>query len=398
MLVLMLVSLHGSVVAFLASVGGADQSSSMIEVLGRPAIAYGRPAADLRFAIATSPFGVDFGDFDVLVDNGVSTLAVIDTALVNGHPAIAYVQGSAVRFIRASTPDGSTWPLDGGTLVTQDPANPTAVFGECLSLAVIDGIPAITFSKRVSGVRTLHYIRSLNVFGSSWVSGTVRNVSLDSGSGKWCSMVELPGSIPGIAFTTSDMLTPLQYTAGLDADGTTFGAVEVLSADVDAASDLTLVGTTPIPAISWVKGDQLRYAYPSVGSWVNTLVYEDATSNLLPQCALVDQGAGNGPAILFGSNLGQLLYTKSDSEYGTSWAYGTVFLTASVDNVGPYSLEMVGGVPAVSYHDATSFDVFYDQVLSVVDGGGSSSVTISRAGLAGQNILQVDIDGYVNAV
>ena len=111
MLVLMLVSLHGSVVAFLASVGGADQSSSMIEVLGRPAIAYGRPVADLRFAIAASPFGVDFGDFDVLVDNGVSTLAVIDTALVNGHPAIAFVQGSAVRFIRASTPDGSAWPL-----------------------------------------------------------------------------------------------------------------------------------------------------------------------------------------------------------------------------------------------------------------------------------------------
>ena len=101
--------------------------------------------------LPTSPVNLDTAS--VLV--GRSSLAV-----VNGNPAMSYSFAPALKYVRASDANGTSW----NTPVTVDS---TGTVGEFNSLAVVNGNPAIAYYDGTPNLN-LKYVRASNINSTAW--------------------------------------------------------------------------------------------------------------------------------------------------------------------------------------------------------------------------------------
>jgi hypothetical protein len=147
------------------------------------------------------------------------TCSFLEVRLVNGRPGIAFIGDNQQRYVRSSTANGDTqaaWP--GGSILLSGADN--VVHGD-VAFSVVAGNPAVVYRRDDGGSQhTLKYTRAETVTGGSsanWpaaapVSGLTRYFS-------WISLADVDGK-PAIAsiFDVSGTGTT-HFRIGLDADG-----------------------------------------------------------------------------------------------------------------------------------------------------------------------------------
>ena len=181
----------------LVASGGAGTYLSLSIIDGNPAIAYyNATSGDLEYVRANDADGSSWGTPVTAWSSGnVGLFASLTT--VNGNPAIAFgdITNNRMLYIRASNSTGSAWNL---------PSVVTTQYGERMDLLVVDGKPAIAYWRRNS-VNDLRYVYSQDINGTAW--GTPDIVDGSGNVGNLLSMAIIDGN-PAIAYqdnTNSDL-------------------------------------------------------------------------------------------------------------------------------------------------------------------------------------------------
>jgi len=216
--------------------GGAGTRSSLAVIDGRPAISYRYGGNNLRFAIADDASGEKWRIQRVA--SGKTVIRSSSLALVNGAPAIAYIDvgepSPTLKYAFASYVDG----LGNWTIVTVDNARP---LGDRVSLAVVEGRPAISYELKSSG---LLYVRSNDPSGETWGTPVV-----PSQPGSNPSMKIVDGH-PAIGFMRNNYL---HYVRADDSIGATWG--KPLKADSDRVDYVSLAVVAGRPALGYRTGE-----------------------------------------------------------------------------------------------------------------------------------------------
>lgn len=180
------------------SQGNVGDWLSMEVVDGQPAISYQDVTnGDLKYVRATRTNGNSWATPITVASAGIVGLHT-SMEIIDGFPAIAYgdFTNKDLMYVRATNSTGSSW----GT-----PVAAATTLGESINLLVVDGQPAIGYYTGF-GDQDLRYVYATNSTGSSWWPPTL----IDDGSaamGNTLSMAIIDGH-PAISyqdFTNSDL-------------------------------------------------------------------------------------------------------------------------------------------------------------------------------------------------
>ena len=199
--------------------GSVGSYNTLLVVNGNPAISYYDGTNDeLKFIRANDANGTNWPTSAHIVDSNGDVGKYASMAVVNGNPAISYKDetNDQLKYIRANDASGSDWPLAARTLDSTGP------FNQDTSLAVINGIPSISYYDNIS--QTLNFIQATNADGTAWGSPK----ALDSG--------RYMGIYPSL--TTVNGHAGISYH---DYNNTNLKFVLVKSVDISVVD-----GTTPI--------------------------------------------------------------------------------------------------------------------------------------------------------
>lgn len=183
------------------STADVGYSIDMAIVEGRPAITYqDNTNFYLKYIRASDTTGTTWPAPGAgnIIDTSINLTTKSSLKVVNGRPAIAYFDNAnnQIKYIRADDSTGSSWPTPGASNIIATVGgtqNPTP------DLAIINGRPAISFMDD-SGNRPIKYIRALDANGDTW--GTA--VEVDSNTSffvgqRRTSLLELNGH-PAISY------------------------------------------------------------------------------------------------------------------------------------------------------------------------------------------------------
>ncbi len=254
---------------------------SLATISGRPAISYpGDGSAGLRYALSSTADGNDAGDWSIITIDS-TTLAGISSSLqlVSGNPAIAYnsLLDSTLNYARASTTTG------GATGDWQIISIDTGVFTNHVSLAVIDGNPAVSYYDGDS----LNYIRSSTATGGA--TGDWQSITLAVTVVNETSLQTIAGN-PAIAYVDNNNVRYIR--ASSSNGGATGDWVETIIDSTNTPNHR--VSLAPLssggPAVSYVKAFKLEGLIPFKNVGYATLASEDvdwvaytySNSNALP--------------------------------------------------------------------------------------------------------------------
>ena len=176
--------------------GNTGQYTSLAEVYSTlasyPAISYRNGGAgELRYVRGTDATGSAWAA-PVILESGDNTGFSSSLAIVNTYPAVCYYNStqSELRYKMATDMVGDTWraaqTLDG---LTEDA-------GDYCSLAVVGGVPAISYYNGLHG--DLRYIKAQDANGDNWGS----SVLLDETSnviGQYTFLIDIFG-VPAISY------------------------------------------------------------------------------------------------------------------------------------------------------------------------------------------------------
>ncbi|MCX6878424.1 MAG: SUMF1/EgtB/PvdO family nonheme iron enzyme [Verrucomicrobia bacterium] len=228
----------------LDSTGYVGQHCSVAVVDGNPAISYfDATNGNLKFVRAYNAAGTAW-DLPVTVDTGGTGIAgqYTSLAVVNGLPAISYYDATNgnLKYVHANNPDGAFWAPP----VTVDTGG-TGTVGRFTSLAVVDGMPAISYFDDTNA--DLKYVRATDGIGGTWGAP----ITLDStGSVGFCTSLEVVNGKPAISYydqTNGD----LKYVSATDASGTVWGTPMTFDSTGDVGEYNALAVVNGFPAISY---------------------------------------------------------------------------------------------------------------------------------------------------
>jgi hypothetical protein len=261
----------------------------------------------------------------------------VSTAIVNGHPAMAYYDNSLLdlRYVRAADVNGNTWNVP----ITVDS---TGFVGTHTSMTVVDGHPAIAYYDASN--YDLKYVRATHVNGDTWA--TPRTVDATGTVGTYTSMVVVNGH-PAIAYYDASNLV-LKYVRASNPQGSAWNAPMT----VDATNS---VGT---------------YASMIIANGYPAIAYKDAT-------------------------LSDLRYVRATDVNGTTWA--TPIVVDSTGSQGDHiSMALIGGHPAIAYQDFSPFDsaLKYVRASNVNGTLWPSPVSVISFGTSGASASLVEVNGF----
>ncbi|MCC7478395.1 S8 family serine peptidase [bacterium] len=361
----------------LDSGSAAGEHSSIALVGGRPAIAYSG-AGQLRFIRAADALGSAWGNpQDLVAAGGIGSS--VNLSVIAGRPCIGYSDSSfddealgtinAVAFVRGSDANGSAWDsaVRSAQISTGIPQ-----MGWHNALLEVGGKPAMCFLgedyEMINGT-ALNFTSASAADGAGW-NPAEKVDSAGSPEGLWCSMAVVEGK-PAIAYLSS-VNNKLCFVRASSADGSSWQAAQ----ELDGAGGfdyfngpypgrhacLSIVDGNP--AIAYYGGSDLEYgsmlkyirALDSGGSnWDVPLILHSgspepgAASGLYCSLAVV----GGLPAVAF-HNMGDgdLLYVGAADAEGYFWY--TAELADCSGDVGRWSslCELSGGLAGISYYDA----------------------------------------------
>jgi hypothetical protein len=336
--------------------GWAGSDPSLAVVGGRPAIAYYDYAyanEDLKYVRAQDTAGAGWGAPLVLDSTGrvgqYASLAVVD-----GRPAVAYYDGNYgdLKYVRAQDAFGDTW----GAPLTLDSAGEV---GRYASLAVVDGRPAVAYYDQTNGV--LKYVRALDAAGATW--GAPLTVDSVGDVGAYASLAVVDGR-PAVAYYDATNYD-VKYVRAQDTAGSSWGVP--LAADstgnVGQYASLAVVDGRPAVAYyDWANND-LKYvrAQDAAGTgWGTPLTLDSAgVVGRYASLAVVD---GRPAVAYYDYTSGGLKCVRAQDAAGAGWGAPLTLDNAGVGGgSGQYavSLVVVGGYPAVAYHDWANRDLRY---------------------------------------
>jgi len=326
-----------------------------------------------------------------LIDRRKNSGFTSSMAMVNGQPAVAYYAFGIIFYSRYN---GSEWEapvLVDNTNIRTDTA---------ISMAVVDGNPAITYSKTTNP--TFTYVRATNSDGSSW--GTPINVTPSGTFADDRSLAIINGN-PAIAFWNFDTGGGLKYVRATDSTGSSWGSVE----DVDLTSNnygtgCSLLQVDGQPAISYThqgagNNAVLYYNRYNGASWVRTAIIGGSGQGIGFTTTL--KFVNGNPAIAYRDDSG-IKFIRSNNSTGSSWP-GSEVTVASLSTAMNSSMEIVGGDVAIAYYGRSIGSQYftYYVVSSDINGGTgswSSPSTIQQSpvnatSVTTQEISLVDYDG-----
>jgi len=273
-------------------------------------------------------------------DWGVSSSAELSCSLAvtGGVPAIAFIDGiQQVRYLRASDSQGNNWPA-AASIVTGGPA------ANSISLVEVDGAPAIAFAGDGADAGKLFYIRSSTADGSFWGAG-LKEVSAGPADGRSATL--LPFDEPGVGIVPlilhwNDATFEMKFEQGDDADGGSWQAQRSI-----APADLCKGNA----AAALISGSPAFVCYGSDSVLLDGLWYRRAAYSAGPvfdwstplakpangyasghDCSLA-QINGNPAAAWAVENTGhfpRLAYCRADDADGTGWNSGS-YIEADAD-------------------------------------------------------------------
>ena len=245
--------------------GAIGVDISMAVIAGNPAISYIESnLSKLKYVRATDGDGIGWGTPITVADGFQSQTSL---ATVSGYPAITYRNDFHPYFVRATAPDGSEW-LNAPVVVDDTETN-----GIGSSLAIINGIPAISFINIVSD--DVMYVRDGSV-GDYWPTSHTADYNVASTS--FTSLTVVNG-FPSVAYV--DNTFALRYAAGVTEEGDLWGLVTVDSSrTVDTYGSLAVING--LPAISYnANPTNLYYAQAKTAngsSWETPIAVDDTNS------------------------------------------------------------------------------------------------------------------------
>lgn len=344
------------------STNNAGLYSSLAEVDGNPAICYCEafnPAGEsvLKFVRALDALGADWAAPVPLSSSG-NAHAHTSLVVVDGFPAVSFQwiswfpaidAGGVLMYKRATDATGAGW---GETKVLNaDPFNHDYL-GAYNSLAVVDGVPAISY--RSDMYKSLRYIAALDAGGEAWGSPQSLEDS-DHDVGFYTTLVAPSGGQPMICYydATNGNLKGI----GMNAAGTSWNPpfyIDGSGDDVGQWASGTLVLNDLAVCYYNATVEELRLARYIIlaGEWVSVRVAASGEASHL-SLAVID---GNPAACYYDVEHGDLKYVRALDAGGQNW--GAVETVDSLGNVGTHaSLAEVGGLAAISYHDEDNQDL-----------------------------------------
>jgi hypothetical protein len=275
------------------------------------------------------------------VDSGSGEF--LSLAAVNGNPAMGYYDrtNGDLKYTRALDASGTSW----GTPMTV--AN-TGNVGESPWLAVVNGNPAMGYWDRGNG--DLKYVRALDASGTNW--GTPVTLDSNGSVGLDASLVVVNGN-PAISYHDSTN-GDLKYVRALDPSGTNWGTPVTVDSNGFVGACTSLVVVNGNPAISYLdssNGD-LKYvrAQDASGTSWGTPMTVDSPGVVGSKTSLAV--VNGNPAISYLDNRPILKYVRANDSNGSSWGNGRNVLEDNVNS--RLSLGVINGIPVIACRDQNS--------------------------------------------
>jgi hypothetical protein len=248
---------------------------------GNPSIGYGTSLQVTSKSTTQFSGVIGLGQRPVprIVDYVASFERTISLAVVNGNPAISYndSMNGDLKYVRATNADGTVW---GAPLRVDTP-------GRYTSLAVVNGNPAISYYDHTNDLTNgdLKYVRATNANGTAW--GLPVRVDTTGDVGEFTSLAVVNGN-PAISyedFANSDV----KYVRATNANGTAWG-MRVRAVNGGHLPSLAVVNGNPAISCIGITQD-LKYvrATDASGTAWGTPVSIDTTGSVgYPSLAVVD--------------------------------------------------------------------------------------------------------------
>lgn len=331
-------------------------NNSLLEVDGKPAIAYCDPDANyvVKYRRATDNKGTTWGS-SVTIDAGNFTgYYDVDMEIINGNPAV--VSSSAfnhdIRYTRASDAAGVFW---NSTVVVAASVTTNNTSQRYFDLEEVNGKPAIAYYDSDDG--DLYYVQATDANGDFW--GTPVLVASTGDVGQYLSLAIINGQ-PAISYydaTNQDLM----YVRATNADGSSWGTPMTVLSNNNVGLHTSLKDVNGNPAIIFGDFTNKRLIYIRATD-------TDGTTWGSPVLAASHYGEGTKmlvvdgkPAIAYYAGFGgqDLRYLRSQDANGTSWGTHEVLDDGSAAMGNLLSMAIIDGNPAISYQDYTNADLKY---------------------------------------
>ncbi len=365
-----------------------DPSSSaymdLAEVAGRPAIAYSA-GSEVRFVRALDATGTTWG-MPVVITNSASLSTRIEMEIVDGNPAVVFVNTSSdeLYYARAVDSDGSSW----------DPPLLIEAAETGSSIAVVNGNPAICYVAYTNFIYELHYVRASNTTGTAWSP----SVSLGSSNFDAKSSLSVVDGRPAVGFSLTS--TELGFAHATDMEGTNWAAAITLDASASLSSSKTISLNPDVngrAAILYVGSSSLRFIRSNLAdasSWDAPASIPNSASQ-----AYVSLLIANGrPAVVAGQS-SSILYARADDVNGATW--GDPLELNYSPGLSP-SMALVDGRPAIAHLDGSSGSLLYNAANDPEGASWSAAIPIetgsdpSLAALNGRPAVAFRLGGGVS--
>jgi hypothetical protein len=292
-------------------IDSATAPPSFTMVAGSPAFAcktypYQNPSV-LRYNRASTADGDFFSQATAItIDNTAGSGSIVSLAVINGKPAVAYSVsgGLGVRFASANDSLGATW----GAPVTIDASTSDI---ENLTLLEVNGRPAIACYDR--GQHRMIFARANAADGGSW---PLPEVLVSSNTPSRCSMAILDGK-PAITYFDGNTLNLLHSG---DASGSSWATALTLDDNATAGSATSITAVPGGYSVAYITGGVLKTTTPALtwSAWDGTVA---------PLVASSVQSAGIGTAQLAS---GAVTLDKLDTAVRSSLLPGEGAITTSM--------------------------------------------------------------------
>ncbi len=319
-------------------------NSSVLDLGGRPAIAYYGSGNSLKFLLSDKVDGRGSWFTNTVATGSIGLYTSM--ILVDGKPAIATCTGDGNTLVYAYSSTSSG--LDSWSTVIVD--NSSLVGAYC-SMQLVDGMPAIAYYDTTAG--HLKFARASALDGSgAWAIDVVDDGGGAANVGRYCSMA-IVGGRPAVSYydaTSGD----LKYARASSADGSGAWTIQTIDSVNDAGywTGLAVIGGKPAIAYSENNGGTLKYAAATTtdgsGAWNVSTVWASSGVN----ASLMEW---NGRPLISartvaGGRFAAGIWYNAQPDGSGSWTRTFLNSFDSKDHGLRSGLTLLNGVPAVSYH------------------------------------------------
>ena len=275
----------------LATLDFGDNATPSLELVGGiPMYAYigDNGDTDVAFLVTSKDaLGAEWND-PAEIPTGTGTVQWLSFVEVNGKPAIAFITSSALKFIMAATVDGTSWNAP----VTIE----SGIQPGFISLAVVDGRPAICYQQRVSTNKDrLDFVIAADADGSSWNEPV--NIVQPTGAtslerkGYFPSLVVVDGR-PAVAYYDVDPSRDLMFAIAKTTNGSSWNDPVTVDSEGDAGNTASLAVVNGYPAIAYRGAELVKFVIATNvtgSSWAEPVVVDsEGIPGYSPTLAIVD--------------------------------------------------------------------------------------------------------------